>query len=79
MSSIHLGMGESIELKLELSFDEAFNGCTKEQAVMCQDSCQDCRGTGSKSAFAKPRPCQTCGGKGFKRVSIGSLQVRGNW
>ena len=52
--------GESLRLPLELSFQEAVFGCTKELRTEHLEVCGSCGGTGRTAAG----PCSLCRGKG---------------
>jgi DnaJ-class molecular chaperone len=76
MSSIRLGHGESVELDVTLTFEEAFSGKVVEKVLSRDVSCKECKGQGSRSAFVKPRLCSACQGRGFRQFGVGAFQVR---
>ncbi len=54
--------GRDIQLTVNLTFEEAAKGCTKEVEVPRVEDCSECGGTGAaKGTSAKT--CTTCGGK----------------
>ncbi len=59
--------GRDIQLTVNLTFEEAAKGCTKEVEVPRVEDCSECGGTGAaKGTSAKT--CTTCGGKGYVNV-----------
>ena len=55
--------GDDLRLDLELDFEEAVFGITKEIKVDHLETCPTCKGSGAKDG-AKPEICQNCGGSG---------------
>lgn len=55
--------GDDLRLDIELEFEDAVFGLTKEIKIDHLETCPTCNGTGAK-AGSKPRTCQTCGGSG---------------
>lgn len=55
--------GEDIDVKLNLSFEEAVFGCTKEVKVTKIEVCDKCNGTGAKNG-TKYTTCPDCNGTG---------------
>ena len=55
--------GQDIDVKLNLSFEEAVFGCTKEINVSKIESCSHCSGTGAKNG-TKFTTCSECNGTG---------------
>ncbi len=55
--------GQDIDVKLNLSFEEAVFGCTKEINVNKIESCSHCSGTGAKDG-TKYTTCSECNGTG---------------
>ena len=55
--------GDDLRLDLELDFEEAVFGITKEIKVDHLETCPTCKGSGAKDG-AKPETCQNCGGSG---------------
>ena len=59
--------GESLRVRMSISFEEAAFGCTKEINVPRIEDCEDCGGTGCKPGTT-PESCPDCGGTGEVRV-----------
>ena len=55
--------GDDLRLDIELEFEEAVFGLTKEIKIDHLETCSSCSGTGAKNG-AKPVTCKTCGGSG---------------
>ena len=55
--------GDDLRLDIELEFEEAVFGKSKEIKIDHLETCHTCNGTGAKNG-SKPQPCQTCGGRG---------------
>ena len=55
--------GDDLRLDIELDFEDAVFGLTKEIKIDHLETCSTCNGTGAK-AGSKPQTCQTCGGRG---------------
>lgn len=68
--------GDDLRLDIELDFEDAVFGMTKEVKIDHLETCDACGGTGAKSG-AKPQPCKTCGGRGSvqqtQRTILGSF------
>lgn len=62
-----LTRGRDVEVNLQITFDEAAYGATKQVGVSRAATCEFCKGTGSSDY--KLVPCDQCGGKGEVRVS----------
>ncbi len=60
--------GSDTETVINISFEEAAKGCTKEITYQRTDVCSECKGTGAKSGTS-PKTCPTCGGAGQVTVS----------
>ncbi len=59
--------GEHLRYDLEVDFEEAAFGATKEVRVSKLDSCEECDGSGSSDG--KTKTCSTCNGTGqFRQV-----------
>ena len=58
--------GDSLQIHLALSFEEAVFGCDKEIEVSRIEFCPSCHGTGSKPG-ANPETCSDCRGTGQVR------------
>ena len=68
--------GDDLRLDIELDFEEAVFGLSKEIKIDHLESCATCRGTGAK-AGSKPQVCKTCGGTG--RVQQTTKTVLGHF
>ena len=72
--------GDDIQLKINLTFKEACNGCDKQINISRIERCEECKGTGAKNGSAYST-CSQCNGSGQvkqventlfgQRVSIG--------
>lgn len=61
--------GESIEVVINLSFEDAVKGCTKSITYNRLSGCEKCSGTGSAKPGEQPVNCTTCGGSGQVRTT----------
>lgn len=59
--------GRDLRYDLELSFEEAVNGCEKEINLQRNEICPDCEGTGAKNSELDN--CRDCNGTGQQRFS----------
>ncbi len=55
--------GDDLRLDVELTFEEAVYGVTKEVKIGHLEACDECKGTGAK-AGTNPVTCSVCGGTG---------------
>ena len=55
--------GDDLRLDIEIEFEEAVFGMTKEITIDHLETCPSCKGSGAKEG-AKPETCKTCGGAG---------------
>ena len=55
--------GDDLRLDIELEFEDAVFGLSKEIKIDHLETCPTCKGTGAKEG-SKPQTCQTCGGRG---------------
>ena len=55
--------GDDLRLDVELTFEEAVYGVTKEVKIGHLEACDECKGTGAK-AGTSPVTCSVCGGTG---------------
>lgn len=55
--------GDDLRLDVELTFEEAVYGVTKEVKIGHLETCDECKGTGAK-AGTQPVTCTVCGGTG---------------
>ena len=71
--------GESLKYEMQLTFEEAFSGVTKEFNILRNEKCKTCNGSGAKPG-TKPETCDLCNGKGFtvsvQNTFLGTTQVR---
>lgn len=66
--------GSDLRYDLEISFEEAANGCEKEVTVTKLDQCEHCHGSG-READSKVKTCPTCGGRGQVVSSRGIFSI----
>lgn len=59
--------GNDLEYALNLTFEEAVFGTSKEITITREEDCSSCHGTGAK-AGTSPTTCDKCGGTGQVRV-----------
>lgn len=59
--------GESIRMRVTVSFEEAAFGCTKEITIARVEECDSCHGSGC-AAGTTPEVCSNCGGSGTVRT-----------
>jgi DnaJ-class molecular chaperone len=55
--------GEDVEVPVEITFDEAFRGATRQIQLQVSEPCPTCGGTGE----VRGQECPTCDGTGFVR------------
>jgi len=66
--------GADLRYDMEISFEEAANGCEREITVTKHDACEVCRGTGAETGSSS-KVCATCGGRGQVISSRGIFSV----
>jgi molecular chaperone DnaJ len=66
--------GSDLRYDMEITFEEAANGCEKEITVNKLDNCEHCRGSG-READSKIKVCATCSGRGQIITSRGIFSV----
>ncbi len=66
--------GSDLRYDMEITFEEAANGCEKEISVNKLDQCDVCHGTGAESG-SKSKTCPTCGGRGQVISSRGIFSI----
>jgi molecular chaperone DnaJ len=66
--------GADLRYDMEISFEEAANGCEKTITVSKQDRCEVCHGSGAESG-SKSKTCPTCGGRGQVISSRGIFSI----
>lgn len=59
--------GRDIQIDLELTFEEAAFGVTKDISVSREETCPTCTGSGAKPG-THPEQCSACGGTGQVRI-----------
>lgn len=62
--------GASLKLGLEITFREAYAGCTKTIDLKRNETCETCKGSGAKPG-TKAATCRLCGGSGVVRQGQG--------
>ncbi|MGH9895653.1 MAG: molecular chaperone DnaJ, partial [bacterium] len=66
--------GNDLQYNLELSFEESVSGKEATLKIPRWETCQDCKGSGAKSASAL-KPCPTCKGTGQLRFQQGFFSI----
>lgn len=66
--------GADLRYDLELSFNEAAFGTSKDISFVSKSACETCDGSGAK-AGTRPIPCRTCAGMGEVRVAQGFFSI----
>ncbi|MCL2372522.1 MAG: molecular chaperone DnaJ [Defluviitaleaceae bacterium] len=64
--------GADLQMRVNIRFEEAVFGTTKEVKLQTYDSCGTCKGTGAKPG-THPESCKHCGGTGSTRVTQQSI------
>ncbi|GHU50467.1 chaperone protein DnaJ [Clostridia bacterium] len=64
--------GSNVGYNMQITFEEAFFGGTKDVTLPMIDNCPDCDGTGAKKGTFSEN-CRKCGGTGRERVQVQSL------
>jgi molecular chaperone DnaJ len=68
--------GADLSYNLQLSFEEAFSGASKEVEITRDEPCPSCKGSGAETGTS-PVKCTTCGGRGevrqMRQTFIGSM------
>jgi molecular chaperone DnaJ len=59
--------GADLKTNIQIKFEEAVFGTTKEIKLQTNEICESCRGTGAKAGTV-PENCRHCGGTGQERV-----------
>ena len=67
--------GDDMTYRLDIDFDEALFGSTRDLELTMPAECPDCHGTGA-AAGSKRVTCRTCGGNGVVIGGSGFFQVR---
>lgn len=66
--------GETLQQVIELTLEEAYNGCDKEITVNKLDTCTSCNGTGSRIGSKKVN-CNSCNGHGQIHIAHGPFHI----
>lgn len=66
--------GQDIYATLNLTFDDAFRGVTKDVTIDGAETCHACGGTGTDPA-SRPEKCPTCRGRGTIETNRGFLKL----
>ncbi len=66
--------GDDLRYDMEITFDEAVHGVTKEVEITKRETCWTCEGSGLRPGH-QPRMCPTCHGRGQVMRSQGFFQV----
>jgi molecular chaperone DnaJ len=66
--------GADLRYDMEITFEEAANGCEKEITVNKPDRCEVCNGSGAESG-SKSKVCSVCGGRGQVISSRGIFSI----
>jgi molecular chaperone DnaJ len=66
--------GADLRYDLELTLEEAAQGCEREISVSKMDACEACKGTGA-DGDSKTRVCSACGGHGQVVTSRGIFSI----
>lgn len=70
--------GSDLEVRMEITFEQAFKGVEKEIVITRDEECQNCHGTGAKPGTS-PIKCPTCHGTGqvtqVQNTILGQMQT----
>jgi len=64
--------GRNLQMRLDVSFEEAFTGCVKEVNIKVKNRCVTCNGHGQTSTES----CSLCSGQGFVNVNNAPFEIR---
>ncbi len=64
--------GADINININIEFEEAVFGTTKDITITAKDTCDTCNGSGAKVG-THPETCKNCGGSGQERVQVQSF------
>ena len=59
--------GADLQMRMQIKFEEAVFGASKEVQLQANETCDSCKGSGAK-AGTHPENCKECGGSGQVRV-----------
>src|SRR6516162_4106335 len=66
--------GDDLRYDMEITFEEAAQGCEREITITKPERCEACEGTGAE-AGSRARTCPTCGGRGQVITSRGIFSI----
>jgi molecular chaperone DnaJ len=66
--------GDDLRYDMEITFEEAAQGCEKEITVTKPERCDACKGTGAETG-SNTKTCPTCGGRGQVISSRGIFSI----
>jgi molecular chaperone DnaJ len=66
--------GDDLRYDMEISFEEAAQGCEKEITITKAERCDICQGSGAESD-SRAKTCPTCGGRGQIITSRGIFSI----
>jgi len=66
--------GDDLRYDMEITFEEAANGCEKEITIRKPERCSDCNGSGAEPG-SKVKTCPACGGRGQVISSRGIFSI----
>jgi molecular chaperone DnaJ len=64
--------GADLQMRVQIKFEEAVFGATKEVQLQTYEACKTCNGNGAKPG-TYPESCKDCNGSGSKRVTTQSF------
>lgn len=64
--------GNDVNINIQITFEEAIFGVTKDINVSADEQCDTCKGTGSKPG-STAESCKTCNGTGQERIQMQTL------
>ena len=71
--------GANLKYEVDLDFEEAYSGVTKEINIVRNEKCSTCSGNGAKPG-THPETCSVCGGKGtvttMQTTLLGQMRVQ---
>jgi molecular chaperone DnaJ len=67
--------GRDLQTAVELDLVEAYRGTTKKIPVARGETCEACRGSGSRPG-SQPRTCRRCRGQGVLLMRVGFLPIQ---
>ncbi len=66
--------GQDLQYKLDITFEEAANGCERTLSIPRLSACSTCKGTGAKPGTS-PKECPQCRGAGQVRFQQGFFSI----